>query len=175
MSVNDDVIQRAIAGDRCAQRTIFESLMPRIHQVVGRIVGNSDADDVTQETFVTAFDKLSEFRGDALFSTWLHRIAIHKAIRFKQNRDRRETLSLHEGHEPTHELSNRQETIELVKLAMSKLEPELATILHLKEIDRMSYAEIALMMDIPEGTVGSRLNRARAEMREKLSLLGWEA
>jgi len=175
MSVSEDVIQHATLGDRNAQKIIFETFRVQIFRVVARIVGDSDADDVAQETFVTAFEKLSQFRCDSQFSTWLYRIAVNKAIRFKQNQARRATASLSDDHGACESVSNAEETSELVKLAMSKLDPELAIILQLKEIDGLSYAEISAIGGIPEGTVGSRLNRARKELRERLIALGWEA
>lgn len=175
MSVSEDVIQHATLGDRNAQKIIFETFRVPICRVVGRIVGDADADDVAQETFVTAFEKLSQFRCDSQFSTWLYRIAVNKAIRFKQNQTRRATATLSEADGAWQSASDADETAELVKLAMSKLDPELAMILQLKEIDRLSYAEISEIVGIPEGTVGSRLNRARKELRERLMALGWEA
>lgn len=175
MSVSEDVIQHATLGDRNAQKVIFETFRVPICRVVGRIVGDADADDVAQETFVTAFERLSQFRCDSQFSTWLYRIAVNKAIRFKQNQTRRATATLSEADGAWQSASDADETAELVKLAMSKLDPELAMILQLKEIDRLSYAEISEIVGIPEGTVGSRLNRARKELRERLMALGWEA
>lgn len=175
MSVSEDVIQHATLGDRNAQKVIFETFRVAICRVAGRIVGDADADDVAQETFVTAFEKLSQFRCDSQFSTWLYRIAVNKAIRFKQNQTRRATATLSEADGAWQSASDADETAELVKLAMSKLDPELGMILQLKEIDRLSYAEISEIVGIPEGTVGSRLNRARKELRERLMALGWEA
>lgn len=175
MSVSEDVVQLASVGDRDAQRIIFETFRNRIFQVVARIVGESDADDVAQDTFVTAFEKLPQFRHESQFSTWIHRIAVNKALRLRQMQTRRVVSTLNEEHGAVDQAAGTEETVELVKLAMSKLDPELATILQLKEIDRLSYPEIAAILEIPEGTVGSRLNRARKDLRERLFALGWGA
>ena len=71
--------------------------------------------------------------------------------------------------------SNADDNAEVVTLAMSKIDPELRSVLQLKEIDELSYSQIAEIFEIPEGTVGSRLSRARKELKEQLVALGWES
>ena len=175
MPIDARCIQLASNGDRDAQRIIYETLVERVHRLVLRIVGPADSEDVTQDLFLHLFDKLSSFRHESEFSTWVHRMAVNEALQHTRRTRRHPTVQLL----PTEVIESRAEhetdSKELLETAMSRIDAELRLILELKEIEQMPYSEIAEIIGIPEGTVGSRLNRARRELRMQLSALGWRS
>jgi RNA polymerase sigma-70 factor (ECF subfamily) len=175
MPVSAEIIKNASQGDRNAQRVIFEAFRVRVHQLVGRMVGECDAEDVAQDTFMRVFEKLHQFRQDSELGTWVHRIAVNQAIKHLNRRTRNATSSWVDDYGPASRMSDTGDIAELVKLAIDKIDPELKAVLQLKEIDGLTYSQIAEIVEIPEGTVGSRLNRARKELREQLIALGWES
>lgn len=177
--VVDEMIQRAADGDLAAQQSIYEMYGERVHRLVLRIVGPSDADDVTQDVFVNIFQKMHTFRFGSEFGTWVHRLAVNDALQHLRRRQRRNAQPLDESHLAAAAASRPAEDRatdmkELFEMAFARLDSELRMILELKEIQKLSYAEIAQIVGIPEGTVGSRLNRARRELRSHLTSLGWE-
>lgn len=177
VDLDEGTIRLAANGDRVAQRLIYEIYGDRVFRTLWRIVGQSDAEDVMHDAFVRLFQKLPTFRFESAFSTWLHRLIVNEALQFLRRRNRANmTTSFLEQHE--REIDNRaliiHEVAELISRAMDQIEPGLRRIFELKVVDELSYAEIAEIIGIPEGTVGSRLNRARRELREQLLELGWE-
>ena len=174
-TIPDGLVERASAGDRSAQASLYELLASRVYRVVLRIVGPSDADDVTQDVFVNIFRKMHTFRADSNFTTWVHRLAVNDALQHLRRVRRHPTLELDET-QMRGSMSHAQQsdTRELFEMAYARLETELRVILELKEVQGMRYAEIADVVGIPAGTVGSRLNRARRELRAHLTALGWE-
>lgn len=178
MPIDARCIQLARHGDRDAQRVIYESLVARVHRLVLRIVGPSDAEDVTQNAFLHLFAKLSSFRHESEFATWAHRLAVNEALQHVRRVRRHVTMQLtpvdaiqvcrHASCDQAADLK------ELLEKAMSRIDREQQLILELREMEQMSYSQIADVLGISEGTVGSRLNRARRELREHLLALGWE-
>lgn len=138
---------------------------------------------MAQEAFVNAFEKLASFKGQAAFYSWLFRIALNASVSSRR-KTRRMSVSVdsrreESGIEPADEnpstepsyamdVSDRQR---LVRQALSELSEEFRTALVLKEIEGMSYEEIAEVAEVPLGTVRSRIHRARLELRAKLALL----
>jgi len=176
-TIDDDVIFRAAVGDRDAQRLIYETCGGRVFHTVQRIVGSCDAADVTQDAFVNLFEKLSSFRHESAFTTWLHRLVVNQALQHlrKRGREMKKTRPLPEsGVADKSPSSPNDEVDELLTEAMGRIEPELRLVFQLKAVDELSYAQIGEIVGIPEGTVGSRLNRARRELRSQLLQLGWE-
>lgn len=169
-----DAIQRAVEGDRTAQQFIYESLSSGVHRLVLRIVGISDADDVTQDVFCHILEKIHTFRAESDFATWVHRVAVNDALQHLRERKRHRLVPLDENKFVSKSKTNSRETKELFDTALLRIDPELRVIIELKEFEKMTYAKIAEIMSIPEGTVGSRLNRARRELRNQLIFLGWE-
>lgn len=170
----DELVVACVAGDRDAMHQIYQRCSDRVYALMVRIVGSQDADDLTQQVFLQMFRKLDQFGGDSKLETWLYRLATNEALQYLRRRKRQSTESIIA--EPSVTDSDRlieTERIQLLELAFSRLDPELKTILSLKEEQGLSYREIAESVDIPEGTVGSRLNRARKELREELEKLGW--
>ncbi len=153
---------------------LYERCSGRVYALMVRLVGRQDADDAMQLAFMQIFRKLDRFSGGSSLETWIYRVATNEALQFlrRRKRDNVDTLSL----EPESKVSQsglRLEDSEMLEAGLAKLDPELLAVLTLKEVQELSYAEIAEIMNIPEGTVGSRLNRARRELRDELERLGW--
>ena len=182
---NDDVDWQIVRRVNEGQREAFDLLVLKYqHQVLkilSRYVGNpSDAMDLAQETFIKAYRSLAGFRGDAKFSTWLHRIAVNTAKNYVVKRKRAAwELPLLEGdrelshnESPEHQLL-AEEIKQTVGVAIDELSLELKTAISLRELDGFSYGRIAHEMDCPVGTVRSRIFRAREKISERLDgLLG---
>ena len=178
------LIDHCLAGRREAFGLLVERYQNRLFHSLLHLLGSTeDAQDAAQEAFVNAFEKLGSFRGQSQFYSWLFRIAFNTAVSSKR-KSRRMSVSLEarrdaSGLEPSDgnptsepsyamDVSDRQR---LVQQALSELCEEFRTALVLKEMDGMSYEEIADVVDVPLGTVRSRIHRARLELREKLSVL----
>lgn len=174
MSLEDSLIKLAVTGDREAQRLIYESLKGAVSRLVARIVDASDMDDVTQDVFLHVFRALSSFRFESQFTTWVYRLAVNDALQHLRRKRRRYMVPLKNLEIPGPVQQADIENNEMLTLALSRLDPELRVILHLKEELDEDYAAIAAILRIPEGTVGSRLNRARRELKKELLALGWE-
>ena len=187
-----DLVQRVKNGDREAFNLLVLKYQRKVSRLVGRLVRNPDeADDVGQDAFIKAYRALPQFRGDSAFYTWLYRIAVNTAKNHLVSQGKR-PISLSEltsndpdeesfelpvvttdNNTPEAELMSRQ-VAEAVNRAVLALPEELRTALSLREIDGLSYEEIAEAMNCPIGTVRSRIFRAReavaAELRPLLNL-----
>ncbi len=175
--IEEEVICRAAVGDRDAPRQIYEAFGGRVLRTVRRIVGESDAADVMQDAILHLFDRLPSFRHEAQYATWLHRLVVNEALQHLRKRGRRvmKTRPLsHENLTTSDRFSLASELSEILARARERIEPELRLVFQLKEVDELSYAQIGEIVGIPEGTVGSRLNRARRELRDPLLNLGGE-
>jgi RNA polymerase sigma-70 factor, ECF subfamily len=181
--VDDELVQRARQGDRRA----FDLLVLRYQQKVANLVcryihDRSESLDVTQEVFIKAYRALKSFRGDSAFYTWLYRIAINTAKNFLVAQGRRppgddldaeiaEQLDmgarLRECATPEHELLS-EEIAHAVRMALEELSEDLRTAITLRELEGMSYEEIAVAMSCPIGTVRSRIFRAREAIDKRL-------
>ena len=150
----------------------------RVYTAVTRFCGNAeDAADIVQRAFINAFRKIQEFKSDSSFSTWIYRIAFNQAISFRRE-NKRSGLSIYskddellsepaEDRNPTERLES-QETQRKVQQALDLLEEGDREIILLKDLQGASYDEIAGIMQVPKGTVRSRLHRARLELKSKL-------
>lgn len=174
MTNEQDVLRRARQGDSDAFRLLVETYQTQVYRLALRMCGESAADDVTQEAFVAAWRALPEFRGDSRFSTWLYRLTANAAIdllrREKRHRGGEDitALELPDDAPTPQELSERSETQEAVRRAMGRLSAEHREILLLRYMQELDYGEIAAALDISEGTVKSRISRAKARLREVL-------
>ena len=167
-------VSAAAEGDRSAMRQIYDATSDRVFRLMVRMVGEQDADDLMQQTFVRAFAKIGQFSGDSMFETWLYRLATNEALQHLRREKLRRTREL--AVEPTIRQADHLEQDEraaMLRNALDQIDPELRAIFTLKEESGLSYQEIAATLGIPEGTVGSRLNRARRELR-KLLEGSWE-
>ncbi|QDV85264.1 ECF RNA polymerase sigma-E factor [Stieleria magnilauensis] len=168
------LIRECIDGDHDAMGRLYERCSGRVFALMVRMVGRQDADDAMQLAFMRIFRKLDRFSGGSSLETWIYRVATNEALQFLRRRKRDNVDTIR--HEPESQMSQsglRLEDAEMLETGLAKLEPELRAVLTLKKVQELSYAEIAEIMDIPEGTVGSRLNRARRELRDELERLGW--
>ena len=176
VATTQQLVEACLGGDRCcAMQQLYEQCSDHVYGLMVRMVGRQDADDLTQHVFLTMFRKLDQFNGKSKLETWLYRLATNEALQHLRRSKRRATARL--VVEPTTNDPDRigaSEEAELLETVMSRLEPELRAVVLLKEQRGLSYQEIAVAVGIPEGTVGSRLNRARKELRQELVKLGWE-
>jgi RNA polymerase sigma-70 factor (ECF subfamily) len=170
---------RVVAGcrrnDPDAQRALYDACRDLVHRLTLRMVGHADAADVAQQIFLQMFRKIGQFNGESGFRTWLYRLAINECLQFRRRVFRRPSVSLE--HDPVDDASDserRADNRELLERALEQLEPELRAIFVLREVEQLSYAEIAATLGIAEGTVASRLNRARRRLKDILIELGWE-
>jgi RNA polymerase sigma-70 factor, ECF subfamily len=183
--VSDDdasLIDETLNGQSEAFGRLVLRYQDRLYNTVFHIVGHAeDAADIVQETFVQAFLKLKSFQRRSEFYTWLYRIALNAAV--SERRRRRPTVSLDAMKsaadvEPTSdsdgpsELWEQKERCGVVRAAIAALDEEFRTVLVLREIDGRCYEEIAAILDVPVGTVRSRLHRARVQLKEKLNKNG---
>lgn len=169
------VIRRAARGDSEAFRQLVEAYQTSAYRMAARMCGPDSADDVTQEAFLAAWRGLPEFRGACRFSTWLYRLVSNAAIdclrREKKHRDSGDIdeLELPDGGPSPQEQAEQADTQEAVRRAMAQLSPEHRQVLLLRYMQELDYGEIAAALDISEGTVKSRINRAKGKLREVLS------
>jgi RNA polymerase sigma-70 factor (ECF subfamily) len=172
------LIERSRAGEPDAYGELVVRYQDRLYNTLLRVCGESEeARDVTQEAFVQAFVKLDSFRGNSAFYTWLYRIAFNTAI--SRRRRRKPTSSLDEAREaagvepvdpdarPEANLEREEQAIQ-VRAALATLSEEHRSVLVLREIDGRDYETIGEMLDIPVGTVRSRLHRARMQLKEEM-------
>ncbi len=179
--VDFQLVQRTVAGDQKAFELLVIKYQRRIERLIGRMVRDVDlVEDIAQETFIRAYRALHQFRGDAQFYTWLYRIAVNTAKKALVDMKRDPTISesalrpgsddddetYRPGNEPISDETPETvlaaaEIARAVEAAMEALPAELRQAVTLREIEGMSYEEIAEVMDCPIGTVRSRIFRAR--------------
>jgi len=169
------VVSGCRIGERRAQRRLYELSHRHVYRLMVRMVGLQDAADVTQQVYLQVFRKIDQFAGHSKFETWLYRLATNEALQYLRKGQRWKFQTL--AQEPMNHdepQAERQEQKELLDRALSRVEPELRLVFLLREVEGLSYGEISAAIDIPGGTVGSRLNRARRELQQHLTDLGWE-
>lgn len=165
-----ELIQQAQNGDQRAIRELYRLYSPRVYAVVKRLAGDDAlAEDWAQEAWVRIFRALGTFRGDARFTTWLHRIAVNSALHGKRWRDRR-TLREAPLEETIAMRTATDDVLLRMKLEKSmKLLPErMRQVLVLHDIEGFTHEEIAEFLGVTSGTSKSQLFKARARMRELL-------
>ncbi|MDD0810701.1 RNA polymerase sigma factor RpoE [Curvibacter sp. RS43] len=184
------LVQRAVAGDQRAFELLVIKYQRRVARLVARMVRDSDlVDDVVQETFIRAYRALHQFRGDAQFYTWLYRIAVNTAkkalVDLRRNPVMNESaLRGRDEDDETSRVENElssDETPETVlaakeigaavNAAMEALPEDLRHAVTLREIEGLSYEDIAEVMNCPIGTVRSRIFRAREAISAKVKPL----
>jgi RNA polymerase sigma-70 factor (ECF subfamily) len=184
------LVQRTVAGDQRAFELLVIKYQRRIQRLIARMVRDVDlVEDIAQETFIRAYQALHQFRGDAQFYTWLYRIAVNTAKKtlldmkrdptvpeaaFKTSADDEETylpgLELI-GTETPETLLAAKDIATAVNAALEALPEDLRQALTLRELDGLSYEEIAEIMDCPIGTVRSRIFRSREAISVKVKPL----
>lgn len=179
-AVNDDdrLIDETLSGRTTAFGELVQKYQDRLYNTMVHAIGSrEDALDVVQDAFVQAFIKLESFRGRSAFYTWLYRIAFN--VSASQRRRRRPVASVDQareegGEEPVDsnlgplENLEREERCRQVRQALAALSEEHRSVLVLREIDGCCYETIAEILELPVGTVRSRLHRARLQLRDEL-------
>ncbi len=183
------LVERTVAGDQKAFELLVIKYQRRIQRLIGRMVRDVDlVEDIAQETFIRAYRALAQFRGEAQFYTWLYRIAVNTAKKALMDLKRNPTVSENayksadddETSSVENELTSSEtpdavlaskEIAEIINAAMEALPEELRQAITLREIEGLSYEEIAEAMSCPIGTVRSRIFRAREAISEKVKPL----
>ncbi len=176
------LIADCLKGQTAAFGELVRRYQDRLYNTVYRLVGSAeDAQDVVQEAFLHAYQSLDRFKGDSRFFTWLYRIAVNSAISLK--RKHRAVVSIHTGREgqggaaeplDTSAFSQPGQTLERaeeerrIQSALSRMSPEHRAVLILKDLEDQKYEDMAQILQVPIGTIRSRLHRARLELRELL-------
>jgi len=173
MVVNESqLIARVIAGDRLAGRALYDTHAPRVYSLAYRLSGDAEkAREFTQDTFIRAFARLSQFRGDAAFSTWLHRIVVTVVSNARRTELRlgRE-VALDEADFVEVNASEAEPDLkECIARAVEGLSEAYRVTLIMHDIEGYTHAEIAGILGVPEGTSKSRLSAARAQLRQELA------
>jgi len=169
------LITRAQRGDRDASRALYDAHARRVHRLAFRMCGDEDmARDLTQDTFLRVFQKLHTFRGEAAFSTWVHRIAV--SVTLNGMRKQKRIDRYHDALDETGELPappNADIEPDLrarLASAIDALPPGCRTSVVLHDLEGYTHVEIAAMLGIAEGTSKARLFDARTRLRKALSL-----
>jgi RNA polymerase sigma-70 factor (ECF subfamily) len=170
----ETLVERAKAGDTRAFEAIYRRLVGRIYALCMRMSRDPQrAEELTQDVFVRAWERMGSFRGDSKFTTWLHRLAVNVVLQAGRTRGRRESRE-HLMADPadylakvTREMPGTRVDIER---AIAALPEGARTVLVLRDIEGYKYDEIAEMQGVALGTVKAQIHRARRMMREKLGL-----
>ena len=183
------LVERTVAGDQKAFELLVIKYERRIQRLIGRMVRDVDlVEDIAQETFIRAYRALAQFRGEAQFYTWLYRIAVNTAKKALMELKRNPTVSENsfksDDDDETSPLENEltssetpesllagKEIAQMVNTAMEALPEELRQAITLREIEGLSYEEIAEAMNCPIGTVRSRIFRAREAISARIKPL----
>jgi len=182
--VDRQLVARAQRGDKRAFELLVEKYQRKLGRLLARFIRDpAEVEDVTQEAFIKAYRALPAFRGDSAFYTWLYRIGINTAKNYLMALGRRAPTSTEveaedaEGFEDGEQLRDintpeslllSKEIAQTVNATIEELPEELRTAIQLREIEGMSYEDIARIMDCPIGTVRSRIFRAREAIAERL-------
>ncbi len=188
MTTEAELVQRARQGDEEAFAALVEQNQGRIYNLALRMTGNpDDAAELAQEALINAWRGLKNFQGGSSFATWVYRLTSNACIDFLRREKRRAGLSMtvsldDEEEERQVELpdlryspeveAERQELRRAIREGLSTLSEEHRKILVLRELDGLSYAQIAQLLGLEEGTVKSRIARARVALRKYLVSTG---
>lgn len=185
--VNSDseIVKRVQQGDKDAYNILVLRYQHKVCDLAFKYVNNYvDANDVAQEAFIRAYKAIDNFRGESSFYTWLYRIVINAAKSFlEQNQKLRYSVDIDDPEFDTHQdvrgmltshespdtLIESEELHRVINQAMEELPEDLRRAIILREVEGMSYEDIALIMDTPLGTVRSRIFRARQFIEDKMA------
>jgi RNA polymerase sigma-70 factor (ECF subfamily) len=176
------LIQRCLQGDQAAWEAIVRLHRRKVFNVAYKFVGKHDeAEDLTQDIFLKIFKSLDTFDRRANFQTWLISVSRNLCIdHYRSVRRERETvnhdidvasLARPAGSDSAQTLLERRDRVELLRAALNRLAPSLRTAIMLRDIQELSYHEIAERLGVPEGTVKSRINRGRTELARQIARL----
>ena len=182
--VDQALVERAQQGDHKAFELLVSKYQRRLTRLLARFIKDEhEVNDVTQEALIKAYRALPNFRGESAFYTWLYRIGINTAKNFLATNGKKMVISadvaneegemfdlsdqLADDHTPEAEMMNR-EILQTVEAAVARLPEDLRRAITLREMEGLSYDEIAQIMDCPIGTVRSRIFRAREVIAKDL-------
>jgi RNA polymerase sigma-70 factor (ECF subfamily) len=174
-----DLIARVLAGDASAERELYDAHVDRVYRLSYRLGGGDAglAEDFTQETFLRAFDRLHEFRGQSALSTWLHSIAVSVALNGmrKVRRWRERETGLEESLTSSHLLQDAEPDLKArLRDAVASLPEHYRVVFVMYDVEGYTHEEIGRVLDMPTGTSKARLSRARARLRTALSQFAGE-
>jgi RNA polymerase sigma-70 factor (ECF subfamily) len=187
LEVDNQLVERCLAGHEEAWEDLVTVHTRRVYAICFRFTGsNHSAQDLTQEVFLRVFKSLKSYRaGEGSFPVWLSRLTRNLLIdHYRRSKLERATSSIEEqlpmlegrtSTSRTEGLLAGREASEMLQAALRKLSPELREAVILRDLEEMEYKEIAQVLDVPEGTVKSRLNRGRAELGRVLRRQGVSA
>jgi RNA polymerase sigma-70 factor (ECF subfamily) len=180
---DEDLVGRFLAGDADAFTQLVERHRQRVYNVCFRLLGDpDDAADASQDAFLSVLTKIGQFRGDSAFTTWLHRIAVNACYDLTRRRRRQPMLRLAGDAElpeersgpsiPDHadELAGTRDAV----AALAAIPDEFRRVLVLADLQDLAYEEIAKILDIPIGTVKSRVHRGRVALARAMGLASRE-
>ena len=177
-NTDEELVRLVVAGERDLFAPIYERYYWRVFRMAyGMTDNHGSAEDLTQEIFMRAYQRLKEFRGQSAFSTWLYRVAVNHSLNYRRKHqvEAREESTCETDAQPMVDGSTtaetglmRQQMTVQVHHALLTLKPKLRMIVILKDIEGLSYEEIAQRTNCSTGTVASRLNRSRKLLARKL-------
>lgn len=184
MDVDETLVAQAARGNRDAFDELVRRYQPRMFQLVRVLTrGDTEAEDLVQDTFVRAYRAVGQFRGDSTFRTWLHRIAVNvvrsHAVR-RNSRVGRQALERDEGDDDESaidrlatddDLEDAVVRRQMIDQALARLPPDLRLLITLRDVQGLEYREIAVITGLPIGTVESRIFRGRRRLRPMLEPL----
>lgn len=179
LDADSQVVARCLAGEEAAWEELVRAHSPRVYAITYRFTGSvQQAQDLTQEVFLRVFRSLKSFRtGEGLFPVWLGRVTRNLLIdHYRKTKLDRASISADEASHALERATTAgadqilagREASEILQTALQKLAPELRETIILRDLEEFAYSEIASMLEVPEGTVKSRLNRGRAELARLL-------
>ncbi len=186
-SADAALVKRVQEGDISAYNLLVIKYQHRVVEIANRYVNNrSDASDVAQEAFIKAYKAINSFRGDSTFYTWLYRITVNCAKSFLDSNQKhrynvdvdapdfeaQDTQGVLTSHDSPDSILESDELRETILKAFAALPEDLRRAITLREVEGMSYEEIARIMQTPIGTVRSRIFRARQFIEEQMAKLG---
>jgi len=182
--VDATLIERLKQRDERAFRELIETQRDRVYNITYRMLGNRhEAEDVAQEVFITVFKSIDTFRGDAKLSTWLYRVTVNQCknrIKYLARRHDRDREELDEtshsngvaGTPPVHPQPDKAlagvQMEKVLEEAINQLDEDHRIVIVLRDVEDLSIEEICKITDLPDGTVKSRLHRARLALRKRL-------
>ena len=171
-----ELVRRIVAGDRDAFARLLDAYETRVFRLALRLTGSvPDAEDVTQEIFLAVYRSLPKFRGDAALGTWIYRVAMNNCMEFRRKRrldtvpyDAELTLASTDWQKDPQAAATHSETAERIGAAIDLLSPLHRDVIIMHELHGLTYQEVAQALDVPIGTVKSRLSNAFRRLRELL-------
>ena len=167
-----DLILRVRRGDRGAEYALYEQYAARIHRLIYRLCGDEElTNDLTQDAFARAFERLDHFRGDASFGTWIHRIAVNLTLNARRSEQRRARwlAPMDDGTPAPHAESPDPDLMESFEAAVEALTDGQREVFVMHTFEGYTHVEIGAILGISEGTSKGRLFHARARLRQLLA------